>query len=173
MKKLILVLCSALLFSCSAKKKVVNDYKDQKDTLSEFIVDRIKSGDINKEHLILLNEKKLSEEEVKNLKLSNDQIEKLSVIKKGNSQMIEIYGKGSENGIIMITTKREEQKEMIPFKKSKILYILDGKIVRESVLKILSPNDIESINVIKDKKEVAKYTDKSYDGVIIIKMKKN
>ena len=56
---------------------------------------------------------------------------------------------------------------------SKILYIVDGKILSESKLKKLDTNKIDSLTVIKDKKEVSKYTKKKYDGEIVIVMKKN
>lgn len=53
-----------------------------------------------------------------------------------------------------------------------ILYIVDGKEVDETFIKTISTDKIESVTVIKDKKEVIKYTDKEYEGIIIIKMKK-
>ena len=54
-----------------------------------------------------------------------------------------------------------------------IFYIIDGKEVSANFIKTITPNNIESLTVIKDKKKVAKYTAKKVDGVIIIKMKKN
>ncbi len=53
-----------------------------------------------------------------------------------------------------------------------ILYLVDGKEVSGDYIKELSTNDIESVTVIKGEKDVAKYTDKKYDGIIIIKLKK-
>jgi hypothetical protein len=37
----------------------------------------------------------------------------------------------------------------------------------------VDPADIESIDVIKDKEMMKKYTDKDYEGVIIMKTKAN
>ena len=54
-----------------------------------------------------------------------------------------------------------------------ILYIVEGKEVSADFIKTISTDKIDSITVYKDTKEVAKYTDKKVDGVIIIKMKKN
>jgi hypothetical protein len=53
-----------------------------------------------------------------------------------------------------------------------ILYLIDGKEVSANDIKKLETNNIASVTVIKDKKEVAKYTDKKYEGVVIIKLKK-
>ena len=53
-----------------------------------------------------------------------------------------------------------------------ILYLIDGKEVSANDIKKLEPNNIDSITVLKDQKEVAKHTDKKYDGIIMIKLKK-
>ena len=53
-----------------------------------------------------------------------------------------------------------------------ILYIVDGKEVSSDFIKKVNPDQIESITVYKGEKDVAKFTGKKYDGVIIIKMKK-
>jgi len=37
---------------------------------------------------------------------------------------------------------------------------------------MLVPENIESLEVIKEKKGIKKYTKKNYDGVVIIKLKK-
>lgn len=53
-----------------------------------------------------------------------------------------------------------------------ILYLINGKEVSANDIKKLKPENIASLNVIKNKKEVAKYTNKKINGVIIIKLKK-
>lgn len=53
-----------------------------------------------------------------------------------------------------------------------VLYIVDGKEVNADDIKKIPTQNIDSVTVIKGEKDVAMYTDKKYDGVIIIKMKK-
>ena len=53
-----------------------------------------------------------------------------------------------------------------------ILYIVDGKEISSKDINKIDTKDIQSITVYKDKKEIKKFTDKDYDGVIIITMKK-
>ena len=48
------------------------------------------------------------------------------------------------------------------------LYILDGKEVNEDILRAIKPEDVESINVLKDKSAVDKYGEKGKNGVIEI-----
>ncbi len=61
------------------------------------------------------------------------------------------------------------------FEKIKInpLYIIDGKeISEESIIRDLKPEDVDSINVLKNKGAVEKYGDKGKNGVIEIYLKK-
>ncbi len=52
-----------------------------------------------------------------------------------------------------------------------ILYIVDGKESAAETIQTLDPNTIESVNVIKDKEMIKKYTDKKVEGVILITLK--
>jgi beta-lactamase regulating signal transducer with metallopeptidase domain len=55
---------------------------------------------------------------------------------------------------------------------SDVLFIIDGVEHKEKdAILATEPNKIESIEVIKDKKTMKKYTDKDYEGVIIITTK--
>ncbi|WP_424515317.1 M56 family metallopeptidase [Psychroserpens sp.] len=51
------------------------------------------------------------------------------------------------------------------------LIVIDGKIVVESSLRDLDPNDIESLTVLKDNKATAFYGDQGKNGVILITTK--
>lgn len=52
------------------------------------------------------------------------------------------------------------------------LIILEGKVVDEDSIKNLKPEDVESINVIKDQNAIDKYGEKGRNGVIEIFLKK-
>jgi TonB-dependent SusC/RagA subfamily outer membrane receptor len=53
-----------------------------------------------------------------------------------------------------------------------VLYIMDGKEISEKDMKDLSPNMIQSINVLKGESAKALYGEKGKNGVIVIKTKK-
>ncbi len=55
---------------------------------------------------------------------------------------------------------------------SKPLYVLDNKIIAESKFKLIDPNNIESINVLKDKEATTLWGDKGKNGVVLINTKK-
>jgi serpin B len=52
------------------------------------------------------------------------------------------------------------------------LYVVDKKVITEAELKAINPKDIESMEVLKKKEEISKYSTGKYDGVIIITLKK-
>jgi hypothetical protein len=172
MKKILILSLSILLFNCSSNKYLLSDRSYKKNELKNFISKLINEGKIEKNPVILLNEKVLTKKEIKNIKILSSDISKMSVIKKGNTQMVEVYGKKSLNGIVLVETKSKDFRYRHSSNKSKILYIVDGKIISVDKLKKLDKNKIDSLTVIKDKKEVSKYTEKEYDGIIIIVMKK-
>lgn len=53
-----------------------------------------------------------------------------------------------------------------------VLYIVDGKEVRKSEIEKINPEDIESIEVLKDQYSKEQYGDKAANGVLIINTKK-
>jgi TonB family protein len=48
------------------------------------------------------------------------------------------------------------------------LYVLDGEIVKQSEVQALNPEDIERIDVLKDKQAITEYGDNAVDGVVRI-----
>ena len=89
-----------------------------------------------------------------------------------NTEMTEIYGEQSLNGVLLIETKPFQERAVKSISDSKVLYLLNGKIITQVELEKINPNKIESVDVIKDKKEIAKYTTDEYDGVVLVKLKK-
>lgn len=54
----------------------------------------------------------------------------------------------------------------------KPLYLVDGKEVTEKIIAVIKPDDVESINVLKDLSATKKYGEKGKNGVIEIFLKK-
>src|SRR5690606_13981943 len=52
-----------------------------------------------------------------------------------------------------------------------VLYVIEGQVVSDKSIKTLNPNDIERIDILKDKKTIEKYGSKAKDGVIIVTTK--
>ena len=172
-KYIVLIIIGISLLSCSTKKYLLADETSENKRLIELVKNLKKEGKINKNPVVVINEKVIESEELKNLKIYNSEIIDISVIERNNTEMTQIYGEQSTNGILLIETKPFQEKAVRTISESKVLLLIDGKETPYEKIETIDPNDIESVTVIKDKKEISKYTSENYDGVIIIVMKKN
>lgn len=86
---------------------------------------------------------------------------------KGTKTMIfkTIADKDSTKTTVRVTVQDFKNSDVQP------LYILDGKVISLEGMKEVNPNDIESINVLKDKSATAIYGDKGKNGVVVISLK--
>jgi TonB-dependent SusC/RagA subfamily outer membrane receptor len=127
-----------------------------------------------KNPLYIVDGKKVTKEELN--KLNTNDIESVNFIK--DKEALKPYGKDGENGVILVTTKKkatgnkiadEHKTNELP---KDVLYIVDGKKVTIEEANKINPNDIEAINVLKDKSATAVYGEDGKNGVIIITTKK-
>jgi len=106
-------------------------------------------------------------------KLNPDQIEFMSVLK--GKQATEKYGDKAVNGVIEITTKKDNATNNehigITPKNPQPLMIVDGVELKGS-LNDISPEDIESMSVFKGDDAINKYGAKGKNGVVEIITKK-
>lgn len=129
---------------------------------------------------VMMNDPKLMPENIESVnvlkgKAATDKYRALNA-----DQIIEITSKKKEAGANQIEKEAEATKVIVNKSKADItvggkqpLYVLDGIIVKENFeIKSINPNDIESINVLKDKSATEKYGEKGADGVIEIILKK-
>jgi TonB-dependent SusC/RagA subfamily outer membrane receptor len=116
--------------------------------------------------------------------LDPSQIESISVLK--NASAASLYDDRGKNGVILITTKRlnpVSPKSLIDLDKNQLrindgslnsaLILIDGKETSPAFLKLLEPEQIESITIYKNESAVSLYGEKAKNGVIEIKTKKN
>ncbi len=141
------------------------DYKNEekgksqkKENIKETTLnDIIKSGKI----LIIVDGNEASKETLD--KINPDNIESVDVLRREAAN--ELYPDKDLDGVIYVNTKAS-------FSDSNVLFLVDGKEIPKEDLEKINPNDIHTVTVIKDKEEQKKYTNKEYDGIVIIVMKK-
>lgn len=92
------------------------------------------------------------------LNLYSDKFESISIL--SGKEATDKYGVEGLNGVVLITTKLYDKNEPI--------YIVDGAITRN--VSLLNPDDIQSIEVLKDKAETSKYV-MGENGVVLITTK--
>lgn len=117
------------------------------------------------EKRIEINEKELKEGAVS---IAPEKIASVQVFKPGSKEAA-AYGEKGEIVIISIVNDKDDAADG---KISEPLYIIDGKVSDKKDVDVLDVNKIESINVVKDRNEVKKYTDEEKSGVVYIKIKK-
>ena len=97
------------------------------------------------------------------------------------------YGNPGKNGVFEIRMKmnegdlRQENKsttvKVIPISSfadgKQPLIVVDGRVIPNMEMSKINPNDIASVNVLKDNAAIEKYSDAAKNGVIEIKLKHN
>jgi hypothetical protein len=102
-------------------------------------------------------------------------MEKMEVLK--GDKAVELYGDEGKNGVIILTSKKENQNSSVDNfikingKNITPLYVLNGKIISTESFGKINPENILSINVLKNEIALEKYGNKGKDGVIEINTK--
>lgn len=179
---LIIITVGLVFFNCSTNRYVLTDENNDKDFLKLKIKEFEKSEGISNKPIVVIDGKpyrythELKEE---NLPLSKAEIKKISVLKKETG--ISIYGDYAKGGVIIISKfestdkklDRETEKSLSTLAKSgKILFFINGIEATYGEVQNINPNDIETIEVLKDESAKKLFPDKDLDGVIYIKTKK-
>ncbi|MEN3323911.1 hypothetical protein VP395_09240 [Mariniflexile soesokkakense] len=175
-----LLLIVLLVYNCSTSRYVLNDQnKADKNFLISKINESKAKGEISSNKPIIVVDGKPFrynfELKENKLELVKSDIKKIDVLKKEVG--MRIYGDFAEGGVMLITTtpevaSKDTNSENSDIDNKNILFLVDGKQVTSEVIKSINPNDIDSVDVLKDEASKKLYPDKSYDGIIHVKMKK-
>jgi len=173
MKRIIFALIIFATFSCSTNRYLLTDKTSEKKYLSEFIDKSVKDGKITNKPLLVIDGYAFKFEDLckTKIQISKADIKDMVCLSK-DTKGAEIYGNSGKDGVILIITNKIQDKSAETSSENKILFIVDGKEIPQSDYDLLVPANIESMEVIKEKKDIKKYTKKNYDGVVIIKLKK-
>lgn len=89
-------------------------------------------------------------------------IESINVLK---GESATLYGDKGKNGVILITTKKDNTKT-VAGPPVNVLYIIDGKPSTKATVDKLEKNEIKSVNVLKGSHAENKYGEKGKNGVV-------
>lgn len=123
--------------------------------------DNSQSGSDITSNSIFINGKESTEEELTNHINKINQQKKDSLFSSNKIQIQKINDKDTHVTIKGIGSASTQ----------KIVYIVDGKEISNEDFRKIHPNDIERIDILKDKKALEKYGDKAKDGVLLITTK--
>jgi TonB-dependent SusC/RagA subfamily outer membrane receptor len=136
------------------------------------------------EPIFIINGKKVEKSIFEDV--DSEDIQSVFVLK--GKKAVEKFGDEGKNGAIIMTKKgskfvfSESEDDQIKKTKGEFiietdgdtpLYIIDGKVVEKDDLNDINPNQIDSVEVLKDQTAITMYGKEGENGVIIIKTKKN
>ena len=110
--------------------------------------------------------------------LNPDRIQSVSVLKRP-SLVAQYTTDKSKKAVMLVTLKKEEPKALagtvstirVSDNASKAQVVIDDKLVDEATFKSLSPDQFESVTVLKPEEAVAIYGEAGKDGVIVVRTK--
>lgn len=154
MKKIIITLslmCGIFAFGQEKEVKTIKDAVTPSETsLKPLVI--IAGKEYSLKHLYELNEKV---------------IEKVTILKPDEGRAL--YGYKGNNGVIVVNVKKGSER----FVPKRLVYVVDGKKVSIGELEATTkPDNIESINILKNEEAVKQYGEEAREGAIIIKLKK-
>ena len=111
--------------------------------------------------------------------LNPSRIQSISVLKEPSDIIAKYTTDKSKKSVMLVTLKKEEPKPLagtvftirVSDNASKAQVVIDDVMVDEAKLKSLSPDQIESITVLKPETAVAIYGEAGKDGVIVVRTK--
>ena len=177
MKTYLLLLCCFISLTTSSQEYVLLDENQPNKTfVQEFIQQSIDHGFLKENPMLIVDHKVITHAKHKiQLDFFKSDIIEMSFKPKNQSELIKKYGSQAINGVVEISTRPFYAKPVNTVKSyanDNILFMIDGEVVSEEALQDLNPDDIESINVVKDHILISKYTSEDYDGMIQITLKK-
>jgi bla regulator protein BlaR1 len=137
----------------------------QKQNITKQLIDGFE-----KQPLYILDGKEVTAKKV--AALDDINIESVSQIKDSETA-IKKFGQKAKNGVVEISMRSKNSKT--PFVKvvGSVLYIVDGKEMKNEDFEKISPNEIVSFRISKSKNDTNAYGNKAKNGVVFITTKKN
>ncbi|MEI7587568.1 TonB family protein [Runella sp.] len=123
--------------------------------------------------LFILDGKEITNEQFEKA-IAPEDIDNISVLK--NESATAIHGEKGKYGVVYITSKKAAAAKKEAAQKptaTDALWLLDGKEMAKEQIQKLSPDSIQSMNVLKGEEATKKYGEKGKNGVIEITTKKN
>lgn len=145
------------------------------DSITQYIISIKNQNTITEAPLLVINGFAIEYSDYldKYPPLSRSDIKQIDYLAGNSETSMNIYGDRAKGGVLLIMTNNFQEKSTKTIDDSKVLYMMENKQLSREELERLNPEDIESIEVIKEDKEIRKITKGKYEGVVIITLKKD
>lgn len=131
--------------------------------------------------ILIVDGKEVTKEEAAKLQQNPENIKSIDVLK--GEKAVEKYGEKGRNGVIVFKTKSHvsasssgnlkspEDIDKPVLNNNEILYYVNDKEITEKGFRQISPDEIESVTVLKGDNAVKVYGERARDGVILVTLK--
>jgi hypothetical protein len=170
-----IIILAILFISCFSNIKAQTGDLNSNDSITQYISILESESKITDTPLLVIDGFAIDYEDYqdKNPPLSKFDIKQIDYLSKDSKTAINIYGDRAKGGVLLITTNSIQEKSTKTIDESKVLFLVGDRMISKEELEKINPDDIESIEVIKEKDAVKKITEDNYDGVVIITMKES
>jgi hypothetical protein len=158
--------------SCISNRYLLSGDNDR-DMLKDLIRKGSKYGVMTKKPIVVVDGLPFRYGDLKQtpFSFSKNEVKSMEVLKRETA--VKIYGSEGKNGCLLVTTTKSLDQRLKTLKDKTIYVVRDGKSITLEELKSMNPDEIESVEIIKDAEIIKKWVSPNdYEGVIIINSKK-
>ncbi len=165
-------ICLFILSSCASNRYLLVDKSHDSNFLIQQIEESAQKGLISKTPMLVIDGHpyRYEVELKKGLRLSKADIKQIDILK--HEIGTTIYGSRGKRGVILITTFTGEKLFGLKKLEGNVLILCEGNKISTKELWKINPLEVDSIEIIKSKDEITKYTTDNYQGVVVIKLLK-
>ena len=168
MKKILILIISVISINSYSQ---ISTFEEKTNTyIIEFLKQKKYSVDLGINPLLVIDGKPISKENLTQyVRLKPENIDDINSISKSSGTGEVIWGENAKDGVLMIKTNLVKYSESPDAQNSKVLFILDNKIItREQAYAIDAGKDIQTATVYKNSNKFLVMNNEEFDGIIVL-----
>ena len=142
-------------------------------SVNDLIKQNKQPSDFGENPLVVLDGKTIVKDKSKILKsLKSENIANINTFNKASETGKAIWGEQAEDGVLLISTTLTKNSVSPNSKDSKILFILDNKIITKEQAYALNPaEDVQDIKIYNMGFKFSLFNNEEYDGIMVLTSK--
>ncbi|WP_291138760.1 hypothetical protein [Flavobacterium sp. UBA7663] len=168
MKKILILII--LTITINSYSQISTFEEKTNNYIIEFLKQKKYSDDLGTNPLLVIDGKPTSKENLYQYAiLKPENIDDINSISKSSGTGEVIWGENAKDGVLMIKTNLVKYSESTDAQNSKILFILDNKIItKEEAYSIDAGKDIQTATVYKNSNKFLVLHNEEFDGIIVL-----
>lgn len=168
MKKIFILIISTIAINSYSQISIFGEKTNTH--IIEFLKQKKYSDDLGSNPLLVIDGKPISKENLSQyVSLKPENMDDVNSISKSSGTGEVIWGENAKDGVLMIKTNLVKYSESPDAQNSKVLFILDNKIItREQAYEIDAGKDIQTATVYKNSNKFLVLDNEEFDGIIVL-----